>query len=224
MLASEVMTNAAALLNDTALTNFTYSAQLPFLNMALNELRETLELNNIPVTNAISSIIPVTTAMFDIGGSTGPALPTGLIEIQRLYERQTGTSDTFIPMTRVEFLPLVAVLTNSLGYWTWQGEVIRFIGSNSNRDVKIEYIATVISPVTSSASSITLINAASFLGYRTAALCAEFIGENPARASELNTYAGMAADRFLGINVKGAQEMSTRRKPFMAAYKTRGIY
>lgn len=222
MLASEVMDRAAALLNDTALTVFPYAAQIPHLNIALDELQESLEQNNVGVTNSTSSIFIITAGAIDIGGSTGPALPTDLIEIQQLFERDSGTSEDFIGMTRTEFLPQYTVLTDWLIYWSWQNQIIRFIGATSNRDVKIEYVANNLTPVTSANSVINIINAKSFLAYRTAALCAEYIGENKSRADDLNVNASLAIDRMLGINTKGKQSISIRRRPFMSAYKSRG--
>ena len=222
MTAADPMDLAASLLNDTAKSIYTYAVQIPYLNMALNELQEMLELNNVPMTNEVSTAIPITTVMTDIGGSTGPALPTDLIEIQQLEERLTGTLDPFIPMTRFEFLPMITVLTSSLMYWTWQKQIIQFIGANTNRDVKINYIGAVLPPVTVSTTPIALFNSKSFLAYRTAALCAEFIGENKTRADSLNADAGLAMDRLIGISTKGRQAIPIRHRPFMAAYKQRG--
>lgn len=223
MLASEVMDRAAALLNDNDQSLYNYGVQIPFLNMALDELEEILEANNVGVTNSTSAIIPITTAMFDIGGSTGPALPTGLVEIQQLFERPTGTNQDFLPMTRVEFLPQYIVLMSDLIYWSWEEQIIKFKGCLTNTDVKIEFVKTAITPVTTVNSAINIINSKSFLAYRTAALCAANIGENQSRENDLNVNATLALDRMLGINIKGRQSILIRRRPFMATYKARGI-
>ena len=58
--------------------------------------------------------------------------------------------------------------------------------------------------------------------YRTAALCSSFIGENQSRADQLNIAASLAIDRMIEVNVKGGQGIVVRRRPFMAAYKSRG--
>ena len=218
-----IMDRAASLLNDTAKSIFTYTVQLPYINAAQDELQETLEENNVPITNEKSSIIVVTTAMTDIGGATGPALPTDLIEVQGAYERLSGSTEDFQIMARCDFLPPFTVLTESLIYWTWQQQIMYFLGATTNRDVRLDYIAAVMPVLTSTTGTdnIALFNAKSFLAYRTAALCAEFIGENNSRAQELNTYAQMALDRFLAINTKGRQATPVRRRPFMAAAKVR---
>lgn len=218
-----VMDRSASLLNDTAKSIFTYTAQLPYLNAAKDELQETLEENNVPYTNEKSSILVVTTAMTDIGGSTGPALPSDLIEIQGAYERLSGSSEDFQIMSRVDFLPPFTQLTESLIYWAWQVQVIQFLGATTNRDVRLDYIGQIIPTFSSTtgSDSIGLFNAFSFLAYRNAALCAQFIGENPERAAALNVNAQMSLDRFLAINTKGRQASPVRRRPFMAAAKVR---
>ena len=45
--AAQVMDASASMLNDTAKTSYTYVAQIPYLNMALRELQEFFELNNV---------------------------------------------------------------------------------------------------------------------------------------------------------------------------------
>jgi hypothetical protein len=218
-----IMDRSALLLNDAAKTIFTYTVQLPYLNTALDELQETLEENNVAMTNEKSSILVVTTSMTDIGGLTGPPLPSDLIEIRGSYERLSGSTEDFQIMSRVDFLPPFTVLTESLIYWTWQQQTIQFLGATSNRDVRLDYMAAVIPAFTNvlGTETIALFNCKSFLAYRTAALCAEFIGENQSRAQDLNEFSIMALDRFLAINTKGRQASPIRRRPFMAAAKVR---
>jgi hypothetical protein len=221
--AGEVMDRSAALLNDQAKTVFTYPVQFAYLNAALNELQEILELNNVPVTNSVSAVIPIPVGVTGIGGVSQPSLPVGLIDIQALRERQTSTNDRFIDMTRVEFLPDIPI-TSQLIYWTWQEQLVKFLGATTNLDVQIEYIKSLYTTITSAATNIPTINSFSFLAYRTAALCAEFIGENKTRSDDLNVMAQLAMDRVLGISSKGRQSIFTRRRPFMAAYKRRGVW
>jgi hypothetical protein len=67
-----------------------------------------------------------------------------------------------------------------------------------------------------------MINSRSYLSYKTAALCAMFIGENESRAKILNDQADEAMERLEGISNKGRQQIMTRHRPFRAAYKSRG--
>lgn len=230
--AAQVMDKAASLMNDTAKTTYTYVAQLPYLNMAFDELQELFELNNIPVTNQTPSapiVVPIgTTAIGSVDGigvSAAPNYPVDLIEIQGLYERLAGSQDPFIPMTQREFLPhaLDNIPTSSLDYWIWENQQIRFIGALLPREVKMDYIAALFPDELGVGTIIGIMNAKTFLYYRTGALCAQFIAENPTRAEQLNAFAVLALDRVTGISIKGKQSIMTRRRPFMSAYKRRSF-
>jgi hypothetical protein len=225
MTSGDVMDDAAAFLNDANKTSFTYVAQLPFLNQAVRDLLEEMELNNYAVTNKSDSSFTINVGVTDIGGPTGPPLPFGLVEIQELVERLYGTTEDYLPMIRREFLPDFGPpeLTESLVYWVWEEQIIKFIGALTIRQVKIKFVKSIIPPVaeTNGTTIIPIINARSFLAYRTAALCSEFIGENTTRADKLNSDAVMALDKFLGLGSKGRQSIFSRRKPFLAGYKIR---
>lgn len=226
MIASEVMDPAASLLNDTARSIFTYSAQMPYLNIALDELQEECELNNVPVTNKMVVPITIKAGINGIGGGNGrPDLPPNFVEPMELYERTSGSQYSFILMRRTEFLPVDQVPTAYLIYWQYEGEVINFIpnGATGDVDIELHYIKSIFKKIADSTDAINMINAKTFLTYRTAALCAEFIGENKSRADDLNTGAGLALARALGISTKGRQAIFTRRKPFMAGWRARRL-
>lgn len=222
LVASTVMEQAAALLNDAAMTVYTYTAQMPYLNMALQELQEIFELNNVPVTDTTSDVIACTTSVTEIGYATTPALPEDMIEPQRLWEAPTG-QENWIPMTRVDSLPLnqSGVAIPQYVWYIWNSQEIRLMTVNQANDIKIEYIRNLFTLVSDENTELGVINAATFLEYRTASLCAEFIGENPTRAGSLNTYAILGLDRVTGIGAKGRQAILTRRRPFRSAYKRR---
>ena len=221
MIAADVMNRAAALLNDIALTVYPYTVQIPYLNAAMDELQETFEQNNIPATNEVSAVltVPVNTTVLTFVSS--PALPADLIEPRTLWERTSGTSDDFNEMSKLELIPKSQVITSNLGVWDWADQEIHFIGANTIRNVKIDYIKQIFAPVMASTDVIALINSKSFLAYRTAGLCARYIGENETRADQLDGFALLALDRVLGINVKGGQAIYTRRRPFRSAYRSR---
>lgn len=226
MLASEVMNKSASLLNDTARSIFTYSAQIPYLNIALDELGEELELNNVPVTNKTSSVIEIAAGIEGIGGGNGkPDLPPNLIEPLTLYERPHGSNFSFVQMKKFDFLPVNQVPTAYLINWSWEGDVIKFIpgGSTNDQDVLIEYLGSIFKNIADSTDEIPDVKGKVFLEYRTAGLCAEFIGENKTRADALNNDAGLALARALGIATKGRQSIFTRRRPFMAGWRARKI-
>lgn len=225
--AGEVMDKAASLVNDTAMQIFPYSVQLPYLNLALQDLRKKMELNNSPVTNATSAFILVAANITRIGFTTAiPArLPGDLIEIQTLWQRQAGI-DPYIEMRRQDFIPkyLEGVESNFWNIWAWEGNEIVLPAANQANDLKIDYIKSLFMNVTSEQDQLSVINADSYLEFRTAALLAEFIGENPTRAISLNGQAEQAWDLMSSIETKGKQEIYTRRRPFRASWKKRGVY
>jgi hypothetical protein len=225
--ASDVCDMAASLLNDSAKTVYTNAEQLPYLNIAFRTLGEKLELNNFQVTNETSAIIPVDAGGDNIGGDDigDPALPTGLIEIQQLWQRPTGTSQPFIPINRYEFLPHYwdGMETNIIPCWAWMGQIIKFIPSNTDIDIKLDFIHSVIYTITDVDDEINVINSLNYLGFSTAALCAMFIGENEERAKILAGQAEDAFNNMLGRDTKGKQGIFIRRRPFMSSYKRRGV-
>lgn len=218
LLVRDILDNSAALLNDRNTALFTYAVQLPYFNIALDELQETMEQNNISFTNSVLSNIRVNAGQTEVPFSS---MPTDLVEIRSLWERSWGSNENFQLMKRTDFLPPYEQLTTALIYWTWQDQKIKFIGATSDREVRIQYIAKRIPTILTEITQIDLINAKTFLEYRTAALCAQFVGENSERAAQLNGMAQLALDRFLIINTKGRQPIVTRRRPFMASYKIR---
>lgn len=224
--AIDVVNGSAALLNDAAKTIYTFAAQLPYLNLALQELQEEFELNEVPVVDTISVVIPVDSDVDHIGfnNPAGPELPKDLIEPQILWER-VRNENPYTPMSKVDSLPryMEGVEINQFINYTWQSQEIRFLPSNRNNDIKMDYIRNLFNKITGEDDEIGVINSQTYLEYKTAALCAKFIGENDSRSIELNALAKLAIDRATGIGTKGRQAFVTRRRPFRSSYKRRSF-
>lgn len=218
--ASVVMARAAALLNDSSQAIWTNTVLLPYSQIAWDELAELFEENANPMMNETNTSLTVTTAMTDIGGSTGPALPTDLIEIQTLYERTNGSSEDWQEMKRVTFLPTFVAKSTSLVYWAWMQQIVNFIGATTSRQIRIDYIGLTFAALSGPSSFLAVFNCKNFLAFRTAALTAEFVGEDKVRAASLNQFAQMALDRILNISAKGQQNTPVRRRPFNATYRS----
>lgn len=222
--AANVMDRAASLMNDTARTVYTYEAQMPYLNMALTELQEHFQLTNIPITNETSAAITIpvgTTEIIPFDEGPGVHYPQDLIDIVEISERDAGSDDNFIPLTRKNFLDSDTD-RQSLAVFVWEGQKIKFPEVTTAREVRIKYIKTLFPRITNHAALLGVMSAESFLFYRTAALCTRYIGENPTRADSLDSDATGALDRVTGIGTKSKQSITTRRRPFMASYKRRG--
>ena len=226
----QVLDGAAALMNDAAKTQYTYAAVLPYLNMALDTLQEMFELNNVPVTNETSAVIPIDAGVTEIHKvlqpSSPPEYPHDLVEIRRLWERNRDI-DPFIPMNKQDFLPhyMEGQETNALIWWVWINQTIRFLPSDTDNDVKIDYVRALFAPIQQvvTDTDIGVINCRSYLKFKTGAFCARYAGENETRADELDEEAALAIDRSMGISTKGRQAKNTRRRPFRANYRSRGV-
>lgn len=222
---------SASLLNDTAKSVYTYAAQSPYLRISLQELREYFELNNIAVTQEVSAVITlnsgVTTIEYNAAGTpTNPKLPDDMVEPAQLWERAQNI-DPYIPMTKRDYLPhyLEGIQTNQFIYYVWENQMIKVLPANQINDIKIDYIRQMFPDAGATIdenTQINVINCQTFLEYRTASLCAEFIERNKTSADSLGAYAVLALDRATGIGVKGKQNIFTRRRPFRAGYKKRG--
>lgn len=231
MTPQEVISGIASLMNDTAQYQYTNVNVLPYLNIAMRDLMEIFETANVQYTNATSEILNIPAyvsgpTIIEIGPSGGPPqLPQGLIEIQNLWERQSGV-DPWTRMTRKEFLPYYeeGVLTSQFLVYTYNEGKIKMLAANQNNDLKIDFIKNMFQlPINIDQMGLQLpFNLCqSYLEYRGAQLCSMYIGENPTRAEQLGIDAQLAIDRALSIYSKGRQAINTRRRPFRASYKGR---
>lgn len=223
--AGDAMDRAAALLNDSGKAIFTYAAQIPHIQTAWDEIKEKLEEVDYPMFNETSASLHVVAGEIDIGGSTGPALPSDLIELQQLWERTWGTTEDFFPMSRMDYLPKITTAQSNLIYWAWMGQVVRFItpGATTDREILIDYVGDGLGPIVDQTTVIPLLNAKNALAFRTAALCAQFIGENKTRADDLNEFASSSFETLINNATKRRQAITTRRRPFRAGFKARSI-
>ncbi len=225
--AGMVMDDSAALLNDAAKEQFgAYTTQLPYLNIALKELRKHFERANIPATDQTSAVILIAINQRTLEFNTaGPAskLPDDLVDIRVAWQRPTGSGQTFIPLPRLNGLPvpLEGVEINYLYGYVWEDQMMKWLPANCPTDIKLEYVRQLFPTVTTANSPILCINGDSFLAARTAALVAKYVEENEPRSQELNATAGAMLEDVIGIGTKGNQSFVTRRRPFRGGYKTR---
>ena len=214
-------------MNDKDQAVYTNIACLPFLSLALDELQEIYELNGIPVTNEASAAIKIKAGIDRLGFDTTPALPSDLIEIQELWESQSGLKK-WTRVDKREFLPNYlqdGTTISQFLIWAWEHGRIVLLAANQDNDLKIDYTASMFNtPILIKDINVNLpfTNVKTYLEYKTAALCAMFIAENPDRAMALDSLTGTALSRALGIPIKGMQSITTRRRPFRYSFKSRG--
>lgn len=215
-------------MNDTEQALYTNAAVLPYFNLALNELQEVFELNDIPKTHKTSISIPVKAGVKSIGFDTTPALPSDLIEIEELWQSFSGQNQ-WTHVTKRDFIPHYLednVPVNLFLVWAWKNDHIEVLPAIADMDLKLDYISSIFKTpikIKDIDVNINAINIETYLDYKTAALCAFFIAENETRSNKLDGLAIPALERALGIPIKGMQTVVTRRRPFRRSYKQRGV-
>lgn len=222
-LTSEVFDGVRALLNDQQNVMFTNVVQQQYFNLAYEQLRQACQENNCSIGNLTSDGIDIDAGVVDIGGPTGPPLPQNLVEVIACWERLSGTNNDYMFMDPCRFLPKTSVRTSYLQVWSWQDQIIKFLGATGNIEVKLDYIASNLGSNINEFSQIRLTNSVNYLKFATAALCSMFIGENETRAEALQGQAINALDVLLNIKIKPGQKMPVRRMPFRARYKSGGV-
>lgn len=222
---SSVLDRSRFFLNDVGAQIYTNTVLIEPFKVAYDDLKEECYNNDIAVTGEVSKAIVIAIGKTDIGGPTGPALPIDLVVPVTLWERLQGTVNDYVLMGQYRLLPKIGEwASQDLCYWSWHKQYIHFLGAMTTREVKIDYVADTFTIGDKPEGQINVFSAKSFLSYRTAALAAEYNGENTERATSLNNNAQMALDKFLNINVKNEQSMPVRRRPFMSRYKaSRGV-
>jgi len=226
-----IMDGAASLLNDTNKQVYTYTAQSPYLRIALQDLREDFELNKISTVQKTSAVIQINANISEIiynaaGTPTNPKLPDDMVEPEQLWERTRGI-DPFVLMTKKEYLPhyLEGQQISQFIYYVWQDNKIIVIAANQNNDIKIDYAKQLFpdeSATIDQNTVINVVNATNYLKFQTAGHCAMFIERNESSANALYAKAILALANARGINVQGKQSIFTRRRPFRSGFKRRG--
>lgn len=219
---SKILDRSAFYLNDVNRAYFTNTVLGPPFAAAYDDLRELLSENDVALMQESSTALSVPVGVTDINGPTGPPFPVDLIVPYELYERLAGSEDQYSLLERRPFLPHGAQPAESLNIYSYTNQMINFIGATSPREVKIDYLADNLIIAEDPNSVVNVYNAFSFLASRTAALAAEYLGENPTRAATLNNDAARSVESMIIIDTKSKQNMPIRRVSFRA--RRRGMY
>lgn len=227
---SEIMAVSSSAMNDTAQETYNNITLLPYLNMAMDELIERMEENDLPTvtkqsSDPISIAISNTPTKIEFQGT--PQLPADLIELEEVWESNDGGT-TWTPLSKVDYInPNISSNQNSsfFGQYAWNGDHIEIPGATSVILLKLMYIRRIIQTPLNAQQievNIPIINCKLFLAFKTAAFAAMLINQDTERASILQDQAEEAIERQMNIPIKGQQSIYTRRKPFRAGYKSYG--
>ena len=214
--ATEIYTQARALLNDTGAQIYTNAVLLPFLQKAHLELVQKLQLNGANVLSEVSAVIDVT------AGAVTLTLPTDFIRPVSLEERLDGSNAEFEPMFERDWEPGDVTQDTELTYWAFREQEIKFLGATTNREVRLRYVKA-LPTITGDSSLSTVTNGITFLAARTAELAARFISKNFALADSLVTDS-VTAMSVLERNITRQQvNLTGKMKPYRWAQKLRKI-
>lgn len=203
--ASEPIAEAQVLLNDPNGISYTTAKLLPLLNKAYRELQTKLQKAGQPTAKEVTDTITVlagTTELID-----GGQLPADLLYPINLYEL---INNNWVKMDETSWEPMIEQTTR-LNVWNWREDSIKLLGATVDVSLRIRYMKGLPS-LAGPTSPILILNSTTFLAARTAAIAALVIGENPTRASALDTDASDAWDDLKMTQVKQRQSRPVRRR------------
>lgn len=120
---------------------FTDTVLLPFTNLAYRKIQRRLgRAGNQNLTAQVDLVLIATDTYFGdtVSGLGSSALPTDFLAPRRLWERQSGSDQKFSEIAYTDALS-DREQSSILGEYTWREDLILFVGSTENRDVRTLY-------------------------------------------------------------------------------------
>lgn len=202
---ANAVTLARGLLNvsDAIPKIFTDAALTPYVQLAIEDLKDATGLTDLPVHNEV--FVGTVNAL----ATTLASPPTDIIT--PLFMEEKAASDVlYIPMVQKEWEPNTEP-GDTLHYWTWREETIVFVGCKTVRTVRLRY-SKDLTAFSALANNCPISTAKNFLAKKIAAYAAAAIGENYTRAEWLNAQAEISLDKVIRKSVKAKQGMPVRRR------------
>lgn len=210
-------------LNDSDGERYTNAKLHTYVEDAIDELVDELLVNGVPALDDTSATITVPASTTLISYITTPALPADLEEPIALNEKAVGAPDsTYVPMTKVMFLPPVQPVSN-LGSWLWEEQTLKLIGATSNRDVLIYYQKGVPLITGEAEQEIPLLRSLPFISYKAAALAAALVDNNENRALVLHEEAQVHLASLVAWHVRSMQGTPVRRRSWRRPSRRRFV-
>ena len=210
ILFTTVLAEARGLLNDVSGAIYPDAPMVVLGNKVYRELQTKLSALGMSTSKEVSAAIDIPAGTVRIGD--GALLPADLLYPLYLEERQDGSTseEDYVPMTETEWEPSL-VQTDSLRYWTWREDEIKFPGALVIREVRIRYVKSLGS-ITATNSPIAILNSETWFAQRLAVVASLVIGSNPTRAQALNEDLRDIWGDFQSTLVKGRQRIPVRRR------------
>ena len=212
----------------------------PFLNSSIRELYR--ELRNVGQPALVKDnvniigLTPVNSPTFGLA-ATDPAvqvrlgfdgyfdgvtlnsdllLPSDVITVERVWERQNNSNNPFIPMTQPQFGLPSRFQTPALGQWEWRNQAIWMVGSTQTRDLRLRYWCSLpqffSSTLDFAATFVPIIDCTDAVAYKTAVKYAVMLG-SPGLA-DLRAEAAEQMRQLKLTHVRRMQSIDFSRIPY----------
>jgi hypothetical protein len=213
MLASEVMDEAAALMNDAQKFTWGYTQLLPYLRRAYGTMELHLFLNGVRDLKEVSAVLQVTAL-----SPTVTLLPTDFVQAISMEERASGSTDVFFPVVESDWEQ--DLKSDSILYWNWRESGLKINPPNVNREIRLKY-RKGLTPILGENTNITILLSKPYLSAKTAANASAFGAANAERAAILNSEANSELSMLINSEIRNQQGVSFRRRGYGAARRAR---
>lgn len=144
--------------------------------------------------------------------------------ISPIYLREKLSSEPFtsyVPMTQVDFLPIMAKGPLSR-FWSWDQGLIAVPGGIGTTNIIFRYLAK-LTPITYITDDVVVDGAENFLAYRTAALALSSVnGADKQKIQELKDGAERDKDAYITVQIRQKQNMPMRQRGYQSARRRLG--
>ena len=200
---------AKVYLNDSQQEMWTDTLLFPIVGRCILELEQAIRENEIPFERKAAAVVPVL-----INATTLTSLPVDFIEVISFWERARNSTENWIEIFPVDDIDVNLLLADRIIQWSFQRGVININPPQTEREVQLDYTAT-LTRIVSSASVIDLAESLDFLAARTAQIAADNIGHNPSKAENIRIkYADPAREIMINTLLKNTQGLGVRRLPY----------
>lgn len=205
MLASEIMDEAAALMNDSQKFTWGYSELLPYLQRAYRTMELHFFLNGVRELKEVSANIAV------LADAKQIVPPTDFVQPIAIAERPYLSADTFTPMSEMEWGG--DLKSDDIQYWVFREGEININPPRTDREVQFRYRRSLMT-LTSENSNISIVLSKPYLSAKTAANASAFGASNAERAAILNAEANDCLSMLINSEIRNQQGIKFRRRPY----------
>lgn len=212
----------------------------PFLNSSIRELYR--ELRNVGQPTLlkdnviISGLTPINSPTNGPGGpdpavqvylgfngyfdgvtiNSNLLLPGDVLYMDRVWERQNGTNNVFVPMTQPQFGLCSRPQGPVLGEWEWRNDNIWMIGATETRDLRLRYWCALpqffSSTLDFASTYVPILDCVDAVAYKTAVKYARMLGAPG--LDDLKMEAKEQMQQLKNATVRRAQGVNYMRIPY----------